>query len=218
VILDLLTVGKAIKKVPVVVGNCTGFAVNRTFFPYTQGAQFVASLGVDVFRIDRVISNFGMPMGPVELADRVGLDICLAVANKLAPYFNLKIPEQLEQMVQENRLGAKTGSGFYNYKNGKASYRGVEDSSDAPTDLTNRLICRLLNESVACLREQIVDNADLLDAGVIFGTGFAPFCGGPMHYINSTGVEQQHKRLKQLEQIHGERFKPDSEWNNLHKA
>ena len=219
---DLVKQGAAfarkIDRLPLAVKSSPGFLINRILMPYLLEAMNLLTEGVSAPVIDKAATDFGMPMGPIELADRVGLDICLAVANKLAPHFDLKIPEQLEQMVKENRLGAKTGSGFYRYKNGEASNEEKEESNNPPSDIIDRLIFRLLNESVACLREQIVEDANLLDAGVIFGTGFAPFRGGPLNHINSTGIEKQLERLTQLEKIHGERFHPDSGWNNLPKA
>ena len=201
-----------IDRLPLPVKSSPGFLVNRILMPYLLEAINLLSEGVAAPVIDKAATDFGMPMGPVELADRVGLDICLAVANKLSPFFNLKVPEQLELLVKQNKLGAKSGVGFYTYKNGKSEYTGSEDQTNVPTDLTDRLILRLVNESVACRREQIVQDADLLDAGIIFGTGFAPFRGGPMHYINTCGWEQQLKRMEQLEQQHGERFHPDHGW------
>ncbi len=93
-----------------------------------------------------------------------------------------------------------------------------KESDSIPADMTDRLILPLLNESVACLREQIVEDADLLDAGVIFGTGFAPFRGGPMNYINTTGVKKQQERLQQLQQLYGDRFQPDSGWKQIPKV
>jgi 3-hydroxyacyl-CoA dehydrogenase / enoyl-CoA hydratase / 3-hydroxybutyryl-CoA epimerase len=206
---------RRVDRLPLPVKSSPGFLVNRILMPYLLEAMELLSEGVPAPAIDHAATSFGMPMGPVELADRVGLDICLAVAEKLSPFFNLKVPEKLETMVQQKNLGAKTGSGFYNYTSGKAVYKGSEEPDSIPTDLADRLIFRLLNESVACLREQIVEDADLLDAGVIFGTGFAPFRGGPMHYIYKRGVEQQQQRLQQLEQLHGEQFSPDSGWADL---
>jgi 3-hydroxyacyl-CoA dehydrogenase/enoyl-CoA hydratase/3-hydroxybutyryl-CoA epimerase len=209
---------RKIDRLPLPVKSSPGFLINRILMPYLMEAVKLYSEGISAPAIDKAATDFGMPMGPVELADKVGLDVCLAVANGLAPVFKLNVPEQLELMVKQNKLGVKTGSGFYNYKNGKASYEGTSDSTAASADITDRLILRLLNESVACLREQIVADADLLDAGVIFGTGFAPFRGGPMNYINSTGVEQQQKRLEKLEQLQGERFQPDAGWDSLPKV
>jgi 3-hydroxyacyl-CoA dehydrogenase/enoyl-CoA hydratase/3-hydroxybutyryl-CoA epimerase len=209
---------RSIDRLPLPVKSSPGFLINRILMPYLLEAMNLISEGVSAPVIDKAATDFGMPMGPVELADRVGLDICLAVANKLAPFFNLTIPEQLEAMVKQNRLGAKTGSGFYRYNNGKASYEKNEGSDNVPADITERLIFRLLNESVACLREQIVAESDLLDAGVIFGTGFAPFRGGPMNYLNSSGVKKQQQRLQQLQQRYGDRFQPDSGWNQIPKV
>ncbi len=219
---DLVKQGAAftrgIDRLPLPVKSSPGFLINRILMPYLLEAMNLLDEGIAAPVVDKAATDFGMPMGPVELADRVGLDICLAVANKLSPFFNLKVPGQLELMVEENRLGAKTGSGFYNYKSGKASYEGTKEPIDAPADLADRLIFRLINESVACLREQIVEDADLLDAGVIFGTGFAPFRGGPMNHINRNGIEQQQRRLVQLEQLHGEQFHPDSGWADIPKV
>jgi 3-hydroxyacyl-CoA dehydrogenase/enoyl-CoA hydratase/3-hydroxybutyryl-CoA epimerase len=219
---ELISQGAAftrrIDRLPLPVKSSPGFLINRILMPYLLEAMNLISEGVSAPVIDKAATDFGMPMGPVELADRVGLDICLAVANKLAPFFNLAIPEQLEAMVKQNRLGAKTGSGFYRYNNGKASYEKDEESGNVPADITERLIFRLLNESAACLREQIVEDSDLLDAGVIFGTGFAPFHGGSMNYINSSGVEQQQQRLQQLQQRYGDRFQPDSGWEQIPKV
>ncbi len=216
---DLIKQGAAfarrIDRLPLPVKSSPGFLVNRILMPYLLEAMELLSEGIPAPAIDKAATDFGMPMGPVELADRVGLDICLAVANKLSPFFNLKVPERLETMVEQKNLGAKTGSGFYSYKNGKAVYDGADDATDIPGDLADRMIFRLLNESVACLREQIVEDADLLDAGIIFGTGFAPFRGGPMNHITKNGKEQQQQRLQQLEQLHGEQFHPDSGWDDL---
>lgn len=209
---------RKIDRLPLPVKSSPGFLINRILMPYLLEAMKLISEGVPAPAIDKAATDFGMPMGPVELADRVGLDICLAVANKLAPHFDLNIPEQLEQMVKENRLGAKTGSGFYIYKDGKASHEEKEESDSVPGDITDRLIFRLLNESIACQREQIVEDADLLDAGIIFGTGFAPFRGGPMNHIRSSGAEKMQERLVQLERTHGDRFRPDSGWSNLLKV
>lgn len=209
---------RKIDRLPLPVKSSPGFLINRILMPYLLEAMHLISDGVPAPVIDKAATDFGMPMGPVELADRVGLDICLAVADKLAPFFDLKIPEQLEAMVQQNRLGAKTGSGFYSYNNGKANYVEKEEADSAPADMSERLIFCLLNESVACLREQIVEDSDLLDAGVIFGTGFAPFRGGPINYINTTDAEKQLQRLQQLQHLYGDRFQPDSGWEQIPKV
>ena len=152
-----------------------------------------------------------MPMGPIELADTVGLDVCLHVGKILAQAFNRKAPVQLEQLVAAKHLGRKTGRGFYEWRDGKP-IKPTSDGRAPPSDLADRLILPMLNESVACLRERVVEEADLLDAGVIFGTGFAPFRGGPLTYARAHGVDAIVRRLAELERQHGARFHPDSGW------
>ncbi|MEJ2142032.1 MAG: hypothetical protein P8Y24_06700, partial [Gammaproteobacteria bacterium] len=109
----------------------------------------------------------------------------------------------------------KTGTGFYTFKKGKPVKPALPKDYSMPVDLQDRLIMRLINEATACLRDGITDNADMIDAGVIFGTGFAPFRGGPMHYIIIRGPEQLEKLLERLTQRYGERFNPDKGWKAL---
>ncbi|MEJ2529479.1 MAG: 3-hydroxyacyl-CoA dehydrogenase NAD-binding domain-containing protein, partial [Gammaproteobacteria bacterium] len=115
---------RRVDRLPLPVKSSPGFLVNRILMPYLLEAMELLSEGVPAPAIDRAATNFGMPMGPVELADRVGLDICLAVAKKLSPFYNLEVPERLEIMVEQQHLGAKSGSGFYTYKNGKVVHDG----------------------------------------------------------------------------------------------
>lgn len=157
-----------------------------------------------------------MPMGPVELADSVGLDICLDVSERLAEHFVLESPKRLHELVKSNRLGKKTGQGFYVWKNGKAQKKGSKGSKEeanAALD-SDRLILPMLNACAACLREGVVEDAELADAGMIFGTGFAPFTGGPMFYAENRGREAIAERLQALAERHGERFTPDPFWSN----
>jgi 3-hydroxyacyl-CoA dehydrogenase/enoyl-CoA hydratase/3-hydroxybutyryl-CoA epimerase len=206
---------RSINRLPLPVRSSPGFLVNRILMPYLLEAMSLLDEGVPAPAVDRAAVDFGMPMGPVELADAVGLDICLAVAKKLAPLFDLTIPTKLEQLVNEKQLGKKTGQGFYRYQKGRLQREKIPGSYQPPADLADRMIFRLLNESVACLREGVVEDADLLDAGIIFGTGYAPFRGGPMHTIYSGGLEQQRHRLEALERRHGGKFHPDSGWTHL---
>jgi 3-hydroxyacyl-CoA dehydrogenase / enoyl-CoA hydratase / 3-hydroxybutyryl-CoA epimerase len=206
---------RRIDRLPLPVRSSAGFLVNRILMPYLLEAMTLLDEGIPATAIDRAALNFGMPMGPLELADAVGLDICLAVATKLAPLFGLTIPRQLEQRVARNDLGKKSGSGFYPYQRGRLQRKKPDSNYEPPADLADRMIFRLLNESVACLREGIVEDADLLDAGVIFGTGYAPFRGGPMHTIYSGGLEKQRQRLEMLEKRHGGQFHPDEGWTHL---
>lgn len=207
-----------IDRLPLPVKSSPGFLVNRVLMPYLIEAVNLLEEGTPAPVIDKAAVDFGMPMGPVELADSVGLDICLSVADKLSEHFPMKVPERLRTMVRDKHLGRKTGEGFYRYKNDQPIRETPDRDYQPPADLAERMIFRLLNESVACLREGVVNEADLLDAGIIFGTGFAPFRGGPMHYINTAGEDRMRSRLKILEQQHGKSFSEDPGWASLGKA
>ncbi len=203
-----------IGKLPLPVNDSPGFLVNRILVPYLIEAVILHDEGVAIEAIDKAAIDFGMPMGPVELADTVGLDICLSVANNLSELCNFTVPEALQNLVDAKNLGKKTGSGFYHYKKGKAIKDRDADLGNQ-TEIQNRLIYRLMNESASCLREKIVNDKDLLDAGVIFGTGFAPFRGGPLNYGKETGAEQIFQNMKIYQQRFGERFQPDEAWTTI---
>lgn len=152
-------------------------------------------------------------MGPVELADTVGLDVCLSMAAGLAGAD--AVPGRLRQLVDDGKLGKKSGEGFYLWRTGRADKtRKPATTADtgAPAD---RLVLRMVNEAVAGLREGIVDDEDLLDAGIVFGTGFAPFRGGRLRYVRSAGIHRLHDRLTRLQSTQGKRFAPDSGWRQL---
>ncbi|MBD1401759.1 3-hydroxyacyl-CoA dehydrogenase NAD-binding domain-containing protein [Pelovirga terrestris] len=200
---------RGIKRLPLPVKSSPGFLVNRILMPYLLEAVRLVEEGVTPETIDQAATDFGMPMGPIRLADTVGLDICLSVARILANHYPVDVPERLQRMVAAGQLGRKSGQGFYVYR-GKA--RKVRGPQSVPPEIGERLVLRLLNEAVACRREQVVENADLLDAGVIYGTGFAPFRGGPMQHIQSVGVNPLLERLKALTERHGDRFTPDNGW------
>ena len=171
-----------ISRLPLPVRSTPGFLVNRILMPYLLEAMTAYEEGIAPELIDRAATEFGMPMGPVELADKVGLDICLSVANNLMQYYGGQVPEQLRNMVTKGHLGVKSGQGFYRYKQGKAIKQRNTNSQQQLPDVQQRIIDRLLDEAKTCFNEQIVADADLLDAGMIFGTGFSPFLGGPMQY------------------------------------
>jgi 3-hydroxyacyl-CoA dehydrogenase/enoyl-CoA hydratase/3-hydroxybutyryl-CoA epimerase len=203
-----------INRLPLPVKSSPGFLVNRVLMPYLVEAVVLESEGIAPQVIDQAALDFGMPMGPIELADTVGLDICLSVAEILSEQLNLEVPHRLKSLVEAGRLGIKSGRGFYQYKNGKPLHHKPGKSDYRPEDIQDRLMLRMLNEVVACQREGIVGDADLIDAGIIFGTGFAPFRGGPLHYLQSRGVNSLYNQLLELEKKHGERFTPDAGWQS----
>jgi 3-hydroxyacyl-CoA dehydrogenase/enoyl-CoA hydratase/3-hydroxybutyryl-CoA epimerase len=200
---------RKIDKLPLPVRSSPGFLVNRILTPYLLEAVFLTAEGVPIEAIDEAARAFGMPMGPIELADTVGLDICLSVGEVLASTLGASVPEGLRAMVAAGTLGKKTGKGFYEYDKAGHLLRHGNANVDAYPDLADRLILRLVNESVACLREGVVADADLLDAGMIFGTGFAPFRGGPLQYLRGRGVEAVRERLLGLTELYGARYAPD---------
>jgi len=206
---------KKISRLPLPVTSSPGFLVNRVLMPYLLEAVLLVEEGIPLKVIDKVATDFGMPMGPIELADTVGLDICLKVAQNLSEEMNLSVPEILIQKVNQKKLGKKSGEGFYPFKKNKPVKPVVDKNYTPPADIQNRLIMRMLNEVVACLRDGVVQSEDNADAGIIFGTGFAPFRGGPVHYIRDRGVEQNIKLLENLVHLYGDRFKIDEGWQLL---
>lgn len=209
----MLAFCRAIGKLPVAVKGTPGFLVNRILMPYLLEAIRMHHEGIPGPVLDKAAKNFGMPMGPIELADTVGLDVCASVGKELAPFLGLDIPPDLEQQLENGKRGKKDGQGFYTWQEGKAQKPDVDKGYQAPADIEERLILPMLNEAVACLHDQVVDDADLLDAGIIFGTGFAPFRGGPIQYIRDTGADTLHTQLEQLASRHGERFQPRAGWD-----
>ncbi len=208
---------KALDKFPVPVAGTPGFLVNRVLFPYMLEAAHAYAEGIPGAVIDKAAVKFGMPMGPIELIDTVGLDVAQGVGAELSPFLGLQLPAALSA-VEPGRRGKKDGQGLYKWektdKGSKPVKPEVPQGYQAPSDLEDRLVLPLLNEAVACLHDGVVDDADLLDAGVIFGTGFAPFRGGPIQYIRTTGAEILLEKLKTLQARHGDRFAPRPGWDN----
>jgi 3-hydroxyacyl-CoA dehydrogenase/enoyl-CoA hydratase/3-hydroxybutyryl-CoA epimerase len=172
----------AIDKFPLIVKSSPGFLVNRVLAPYMMGAMQRLERGESKEKIDEAARIFGMPMGPIELADTVGLDVCAHVGKilKIAPGG----PNRLEEMVAAGKLGKKSGEGFYVWKDGKPEKAQPETPFDKSEleRLGRELVDPLIEEARKVRDEKIVESADLVDAGVIFGTGFAPFRGGPLHF------------------------------------
>jgi 3-hydroxyacyl-CoA dehydrogenase/enoyl-CoA hydratase/3-hydroxybutyryl-CoA epimerase len=206
---------KQIGKLPLPTKSSPGFLVNRILTPYMIEAGLLHETGSSIKDIDMAAKEFGMPMGPVELADTVGLDVGLHVAKLLANAYGYNIPASFEAMVDAGHLGKKTGQGFYTWKKGKKVSPKEKSANSEHQSIQDRLILRFLNEAVACYREGVVANKDLLDAGIIFGTGFAPFTGGPLHYIESRGAANLHRSLDNLHSQLGSRYSPDTGWKDL---
>jgi 3-hydroxyacyl-CoA dehydrogenase/enoyl-CoA hydratase/3-hydroxybutyryl-CoA epimerase len=210
---------RRLDKLPVPCRSAPGFMVNRVLMPYLNEAMYAADEGVALPAIDKAAVRFGMPMGPIELADVVGLDVAAHVGEIVARELGLAAPKlpRLTALLAAKKLGKKSGAGFYVWQDGKA-VKDAASGAPAPEDLTDRLILILVNECVACLREQVVTDADLADAAVIFGTGFAPFRGGPLTYARARGADAIVARLKELAARHGPRFNPDAGWALLGKT
>ena len=204
---------KGIGKFPLECASAPGFVVNRILAPYMTEAMHLAEAGVGLAAIDKVAVDFGMPMGPIELVDSVGLDVVLHSSKVLGAETEGAAAEQLSAMVEKGHLGRKSGQGFYAWEEGKA--RKPDGGDSAPADAEDRLILAMVNEAVGCFWDGVVVDADLLDAGVIFGTGFAPFRGGPINYARERGIDEVIARLQQLATAYGDRFEPHPGWSQL---
>jgi 3-hydroxyacyl-CoA dehydrogenase / enoyl-CoA hydratase / 3-hydroxybutyryl-CoA epimerase len=210
---------RRLDKLPVACRSAPGFMVNRVLTPYLNEAMYIAEEGVALAAIDRGAVRFGMPMGPIELADVVGLDVAAHVGDIIAQELGQPAPKlpRLAALLAAKKLGRKSGEGFYLWQEGKA-VKPAGGAAPVPEDLTDRLILILVNECVACLRERIVEDEDLVDAAVLFGTGFAPFRGGPLAYARARGARTIVTRLEELAARHGSRFAPDAGWALLEGA
>ncbi|EXB37513.1 Peroxisomal fatty acid beta-oxidation multifunctional protein AIM1 [Morus notabilis] len=229
VILDLMTVGKIIKKVPVVVGNCTGFAVNRTFFPYSQGAHILVNLGVDVFRIDRVITKFGLPLGPFQLQDLAGYGVFISTSKEFINAFperTFKSP-LIELLVQSGRNGKNNGKGYYIYEKGSQPKPDltilpiIEESRQLtnimpgkkPISVTDQEIVEMIlfpvvNEACRVLEEGIVVRASDLDIASVLGMSFPSYRGGIVCWADMVGPRHVYSSLKKWSEAYGDFFKP----------
>jgi 3-hydroxyacyl-CoA dehydrogenase / enoyl-CoA hydratase / 3-hydroxybutyryl-CoA epimerase len=209
----------AIDRLPLPVKSSPGFVVNRALTPYMLEAMVMLDANIDKTVIDAAAEKFGMPMGPIELADQVGLDICLAVGDMLRSKFGDMLPPTpawLRDKVAKGELGRKTGKGFYVWKDGKADKgTGSMNAAEPNAEMIDRLILPMSNVCVACLREGIVDDPDMVDGAMIFGTGYAPFRGGPLNYARTRGAENVASTLRALAAKFGGRFTPDAGWDSF---
>lgn len=203
---------RKIDRLPLQVKSNPGFLVNRILMPYLLEAVAMLDEGIPAAALDKAMVDFGMPMGPVALADAVGLDVCLSVAKYLGKYFNSKIPPRLTALVEQGKFGRKTNEGFYQYRKGKQIKAKDITSEKTMEEIADRLVLRMLDEAFACLREGVVNDADLLDAGMIFGTGFAPFRGGPIQYAKTKGISELFQQFVKQRQQRGEKVEALRQW------
>ena len=214
---------KKIKKVPIVVKNCPGFLVNRVFLPYINEAIYCLLDGAKIEQVDRVFEMFGMPMGPLALADNVGLDVGIKVLCVLEEAYpdRMKVSDFAKNVLHDKTfLGKKTGKGFYDYSFKKKivnpevieRINSFSNSKNQLTDhdILHRCLFTMLNEATRCLDEQIVENSAVLDLAMIMGTGFPPFTGGLCKYADYLGLEYVVEELESLARLYGERFKPSN--------
>ena len=202
-----------IDRLPARVQDYPGFLVNRVLAPYLMEAMVMLDEGHEKEELDRAALAFGMPMGPVTLADQVGLDICLEVARSLREGLEVEVaetPAWLAEKVENGETGKKAGKGLYDYDSEEPPETPADDPDQAVID---RLILPMCNAAVECLRKGIAPDADTVDAAMIFGTGWAPFRGGPLHYARVR--RDVPDVLRDLESRHGARFAPDPGWDDL---
>ncbi|WP_431685468.1 3-hydroxyacyl-CoA dehydrogenase NAD-binding domain-containing protein [Hahella sp. NBU794] len=203
-----------IKRVPTPVNSTPGFFVNRVLTPYLLEAMMMYDEGIPAETLDAAAEEFGMAMGPAETVDLVGVDICLDVAEHMSGLIRGDAPEMFKSWISKGRLGRKTGQGFYEYKDGEPQKNRVSRPEDPEMEaIRQRMIYRMLNEAVACLREKVIEHPDHGDLAMVLGAGFAPFRGGPFRYIEARGPTQIKRQLILMTQDYGDRFTPDKGWD-----
>ncbi len=214
----LVELVKKLGKTPVVCADTPGFVVNRILFPYLDEAVRLVHDGVPADRIDRVIERFGMPMGPLELLDQVGIDVASHVADSLASLSPQPspTPDHLHKMLKAGALGRKANRGFYDYVKGRKR-KLVSKDSKVNADITDRvieerLVLRLVNEAAKVVAVGVVTEAWMVDLAMVLGTGFAPHTGGPLAYAGQVGVPSLLHQLEQWELKAGARFAPSTWW------
>lgn len=182
----------AINRFPVPVKSSPGFLVNRVLSGYmAEAMKMHLTRNIPLEILDRAATEFGMPMGPVELADTVGLDVCLKVVAMLGGDTSANEVALLKEKVDAGNLGKKSGKGFYVWEKGKPKKELVETGQYALDEIADELLRPYFDACQAALADGIVEDADVLDAGMIFGTGFAPFRGGPLHYLKQKAQSER---------------------------
>lgn len=209
---------KKLGKTPILVKDGPGFLVNRLLLPYMVEAIAILEEGNTVQRIDKALLDFGMPMGPIELFDEVGLDVAFKVAKILQKTMGDRMAESeiLQKLLDAGRLGKKNGKGFYKYSGHKKEYdSAIEELIPAKektildeSEIARRMIYPMINEAARCLDEGIVSHPRDVDVGMIFGTGFAPFRGGLLRFADNEGLDKIIAELRKYAEMFGPRFQP----------
>lgn len=212
---------KALGKLPVLVNDRPGFLVNRVLLPYMVEAVRLFSEGVDIVRLDRLMRDFGMPMGPARLTDEVGLDVAQHVARDLQGRLEKPVPidDTLERMIARGWLGRKSGTGFHVFPAEKGAKErpnpelaSLQGSGPGRTQddatLLDRMVLVMVNEAARVLEEGVVAAPEDVDFGMIFGTGWAPFRGGPLRYADARGIREIVARLQKLQSEVAPHFEP----------
>lgn len=236
----LVMLSRQLGKTPVVVKDSPGFVVNRVLMPYLDEAVLAAveltARGQDVSVIDEEMKRFGMPMGPLELYDQIGIDVAAHVAGSMSVVFgeDSMTSTILQRMVDQGRLGRKSQSGFYEYEKGKRT--GLTDLkpfltdidldlaevpetplAEAMTPIQQRLVLAMVNEAGRCLDEKVVQESWMIDLAMVLGTGFAPFRGGPLRFAKQFSAEDLQETLQLLSGVYGQRYNPSPSLSTLVK-
>jgi 3-hydroxyacyl-CoA dehydrogenase/enoyl-CoA hydratase/3-hydroxybutyryl-CoA epimerase len=212
--------GRRQGKTVIVVNDSAGFYVNRILAPYINAALELAMEGVALDKIDKALTHFGFPVGPIKLLDEVGID----VASKIQPILEDAFGDRManigvqQKLIDNKRLGKKVGKGFYRYDNPKFAktidesvYTDLDISKKtemSPEIIAQRCVYRMLNEAALCLDEEVIFSARDGDIGAIFGIGFPPFLGGPFQYMDTIGAVSVVNKLKEMELTQGQKYHP----------
>ncbi|MDP3920738.1 MAG: 3-hydroxyacyl-CoA dehydrogenase NAD-binding domain-containing protein [Candidatus Omnitrophota bacterium] len=208
---------RGLGKTVIVVKDAPGFLVNRLLLPYLNESAYMMQEGLTPDVIDKIARDFGMPMGPVELTDQVGIDVGYKVAHILHAAFGdrMKVAPILETVYKKGFLGVKSGSGFYRYRAGKkdlnpgVTFGKATGATPSPEDILKRMVYIMINEAARCLDEKIIDGPATVDIGMVMGTGFPPFRAGLLAYADSVGAANIVRDLKRFQEtIDAERFAP----------
>lgn len=223
---SVIQLSKALKKTPVTVGNCVGFLVNRIFFPYGQAAAHLVDHGIDPYRIDKVIYDFGMPMGPFRMADLAGVDVAKFAGSILANAYQDRVYAStlVDYLFAEKRFGEKAGRGYYKYPEKKKAEpdpdlqalvaKARADAGNPPAleisdqEIVERVFFGVINEACRCLEEDIAIRASDIDVASVMGMGFPPYRGGVMKYADTLGAKYVYDKLKRWADAHGSMYAP----------